>query len=76
MGAFDGLCPTGPKLRTGQWKEFWTVEYDTGKMVKRICDLPPVMERKLEVHYSLEEAQTAAAGKENVEILHYKELSP
>ena len=76
MGAYDGLYPTRPRLRTGQWEEYWTVEYDTGKMVERsLFDWPPVMGRKLEVHYSLMDAQDATKGKKNVVVKHYKELS-
>lgn len=76
MGAYDGLYPVRQTIPQASWDEYWTVEYDTGKMVERsFYDLPPVMGRQLEVHYSLEDAQAAAKGRKNAEIIHYKELS-
>lgn len=73
MGAYDGLYPTR-QIRSAHIEESWTVEYDTGEMRARICDLPPVMGRRLDTFYSQTEAEAFAADKQNAVIEHYEEL--
>ena len=73
MGAYDGLYPTRRAL-SAHTEESWRVEYDSGKLMARICGLPPVMGRELEVFYSKERAEAFAVDKQNAVITHYKEI--
>lgn len=73
MGAYDGLYPARQK-RSAHLEESWTVEYDTGEMMARICGLPPVMGRRLDTFHSRATAEKFAANKQNAVIVHYEEL--